>query len=119
MTDVYNGPIELGALVEFDSRVGDFACPFTFLAFPIKLVGQHGVPTDQDAEAYIAAVQGEGVKVGVWTQSPVDGTAYTAVDQEQIAKLNEAINQLIERGQFTADFAEQLCDRLFQGGCVE
>jgi len=119
MSDSYNGPIALEALVDFDTRFGDFPCPFTFLAFPVEHVGEHGVPTNHDAEAYIAAVQSEHVPVGIWTQSPVEGTAYAAVDQEQIPRLHEAIERLIERGDFTADFAAELCDRLFSSGRVE
>lgn len=81
MPEIYVGPIALEALVKFDARAEDSVCPFTFLAFPTQFIGKHGIPTDRDAEAYIAAVQGEGVKVGIWTQSPVDGTAYVAVDR--------------------------------------
>lgn len=113
MCDSYDGPIALDALVDFDTRTGDFAYPFTFLAFPVEHVGEHGVPMDRDAESYIAAIQSEKVPVGIWTQSPVEGTAYAAVDQEQIPRLHEAIERLIERGDFTVDFAAKLCDRLF------
>jgi len=114
MPEIYIGPIALEDLFSFDTRAEDSACPYTFLAFPTQLVGEHGIPTNPDAEAYIAAVQSEGVPVGIWTRSPVEGTAYAAVDQEQISSLHEAIKRLTGRGQFTSEFAEELCERLFQ-----
>ncbi len=119
MSEKYNGPIVLDALVDFDTRTQNVECPFTFLAFPTQLIGEHGIPTGPDAEAYIAAVQSGGVPVGIWTQSPVEGSAYAAVDREHISRLHEAIKRLTERGQFTTDFASVLCNRLFRIVCVE
>ncbi|TWU44746.1 hypothetical protein Poly51_58120 [Rubripirellula tenax] len=41
------------------------------------------------------------------------------LSRQLISNLRDAIERLIGRGQFTAKFAEQLCDRLFQNGRAE
>ena len=106
----YDGPINLGLLVDLDSLAADGASHWTFLAFPARTVNEHGVPADSDAQRYIAAIQSTGVPVGIWRNSPVTGTAYAAVTQDVISQLHTAIGSLAE---FPDSFAEALCERLF------
>ena len=73
-------------------------------------MNEHGVPSDPDAQRYIAAVQSAGVPVGIWCNSPVDGTAYAAVTHEMIPQLHRAIEGL---SQFHESFAADLSERLF------
>jgi hypothetical protein len=105
---VYSGPIDLDSLVDLGSE-----CPFSFLAFPTSGVNGQGVPTDVDAQRYIAAVQAAGVPVGIWLATPVEGTAYAAVSRESIPLLRQVTEQLADNGDFQATFAADLCERLF------
>ena len=107
----YDGPIEIDALVDLDALAADGACHWTFLAFPAHTVSEHGVPTDVHAQQYIAAVQSAGVPVGIWCNSPVDGTAYAAVAHDIIPQLHTAIEHLT---QFNDTFAADLSERLFR-----
>ena len=106
----YAGPIDLETLVDLDSLADRGASHWTFLAFPTHTVNDHGVPTDRDAQRYIAAVQSAGVPVGIWCNSPVDGTAYAAVAHDTIPQLHAAIENL---SQFPNTFAADLSERLF------
>jgi hypothetical protein len=108
---VYSGPIDLDALIDLDSLDTSVACHWTFLAFPNSSVNEHGVPADADAQRYIAAVQSAGVPVGIWRDTPVDGTAYAAVTHETIPQLHNAIEKL---SQFSDSFAADLSERLFR-----
>ena len=103
-----SGPIDLDSLVDLGSE-----CPYTFLAFPSSGVNEHGVPTDVDAQRYIAAVQAAGVSVGIWLTTPVKGTAYAAVAHDSIPLLHRATEQLSDNGDFRGSFAADLCERLF------
>lgn len=103
---VYSGPIDLNALIDLDSLYANGACHWTFFAFPTSMVNEHGVPSDIDAQRYIAA----GVPVGIWRNTPVDGTAYAAVTRETIPQLHLAIESLT---QFHDSFAAELSERLF------
>ena len=107
----YTGPIDIDSLVDLDSLADRGASHWTFLAFPASTVTDHGVPADSDAQQYIAAVQSAGVPIGIWCNSPVDGTAYAAVSHDTIPKLLAAIKTLT---QFTDSFAADLSERLFR-----
>jgi hypothetical protein len=106
---VYSGPIDLERLVDLGSE-----CPYTFLAFPTSTVNEHGVPADLDAQRYIAAVQGEGVPVGIWLTTPVDGTAYAGVAHDSIPLLQDVTERLAATDEFAGSFAADLCERLFR-----
>ena len=106
----YSGPVDLDALIDLDSLAAAGASHWTFLAFPISTVDSHGVPIDSDAQRYIAAIQAAGVPVGIWCNSPVEGTAYAAVTHDAISRLHSAIDGLT---QFPASFAADLTERLF------
>ena len=107
---VYAGPIDLDALVDLDSLADRGASHWTFLAFPSHTVNEHGVPSDLDAQRYVAAIQSAGVPVGIWCNSPADDTAYAAVAHETIPQLHAAIENL---SQFSDTFAADLTKRLF------
>ena len=106
---VYSGPIDLDSLIDLTSED-----PYTFLAFPVSSVNEHGVPADIDAQRYIAAVQAAGVPVGIWVVTPVEGTAYAAVGKGSIPLLHRATAQLVEQGEFPESFAADVCERLFR-----
>ena len=106
----YAGPINLETLVDLDSLVDRIASHWTFLAFPSHSINEHGVPANNDAQRYIAAIQSAGVPVGIWRNSPVDGTAYAAVARDTIPQLHAAIDNL---SQFPETFAADWSERLF------
>lgn len=106
----YAGPIDLDALVDLDSLAASGVCPWTFLAFPSCTLNGQGVPSDPDAQRYIAAIQSAGVPVGIWRNSPSIGSAYAAVTQDVIGQLHQVIENL---GQYPESFAVDLSERLF------
>ncbi len=108
---VSSGPIDLDSLVDLDSLAACGTSHWTFLAFPAHTVNEHGVPSDPDAQRYIAAVQSVGVPVGIWCNSPVDGTAYAAVARNTIPQLHAALENL---NQFHDSYAADLSERLFR-----
>jgi hypothetical protein len=107
----YSGPIDLDALIDLDLLYTDGGCPYTFFAFPISTITEHGVPSDPDAQQYVAAVQSAGVPVGIWRNTIIEGTAYVGVTHENISQLHHSIEKLT---QFPDSFAADLCDRLFR-----
>ena len=107
----YDGPINLSALVDLDSLAADGASHYTFFAFPISTLDEHGLPTDSDAQHYIAAVQSTGVPIGIWLNTPVNGTGYAAVAHDSISQLHDAIAGLTE---FPESYAADLCEKLFR-----
>ncbi|QDV27568.1 hypothetical protein [Aureliella helgolandensis] len=107
----YAGPIDLNALVDLDSLAADGAGHYTFFAFPISTLDAHGLPSDPDAQRYIAAVQSAGVPIGIWLNSPVDDTGYAAVMHENISQLHDVVAGLT---QFPDSYAADLCERLFR-----
>ena len=108
---LYDGPIDLDSLVDLDSLAGEGACHWTFFGFPRSMLDEYGLPSDLDAQRYIAAVQSTGVPIGIWHNSPVDDTVYAAVTNDHILQLNDAIAGLT---QFPDSYAADLCDRLFR-----
>ena len=107
----YAGPIDLNSLVDLDSLAAAGASHYTFFAFPLSTLDEQGLPSDSDAQHYIAAVQSAGVPIGIWLNSPVDDTGYAAVTHENISQLHEAINRLT---QFPDSYAADLCEKLFR-----
>jgi hypothetical protein len=110
----YSGPIDLAHLTDLAAIYASGECPYTFLAFPISSVNEHGVPDDSDAQRYIAAVQSAGVPVGIWLTSPVDDTAYAAVAHDSIRLLHRTIESLTSDGTFSPTFAADLSEQLFR-----
>ncbi|QEG25124.1 hypothetical protein MFFC18_50470 [Mariniblastus fucicola] len=113
----YAGPIDIDSLVDLDSLAERGASHWTFLAFPASNVTDDGVPADFDAQQYIAAVQSAGVPVGIWLNSPVDGTAYAAVAHDAISQLIAATKNLAHLPEaFAADISERLFREASGGG---
>jgi hypothetical protein len=111
---VYSGPIDLDRLIDLDPLHAAGECPYTFLAFPASGVNDYGVPTNTDAQRYVAAIQAAGVPVGIWLATPVDGASYAAVAHDSIPLLHRTIETLTETGQFPASFAADLSEQLFR-----
>ena len=107
----YDGPIDLDALIDLNSLDSNSACHWTFFAFPLSTLNKHGLPSDAEAQRYIAAVQSTGVPIGIWFNGPADDTGYAAVTRENISRLNDAIVGLT---QFPDSYAADLCERLFR-----
>lgn len=111
----YDGPIELANLVNLDVSAAEGACHWTFFAFPTSTLDEYGLPSDLEAQQYIAAVQSTGVPIGIWLHSAVDDTGYAAVTHENISRLNDAIAGLT---QFPDSYAADLSERLFRDAVV-
>ena len=107
----YSGPIDLKTLVDLDALCDQGAEHYTFLAFPKSLVNEYGLPADEEAQEYIAAVQATGVPVGIWLNSPIEDTGYAAVTSENSQRLRDAIEGLIR---YHEAYASELCERLFR-----
>ncbi|PHQ36114.1 hypothetical protein [Rhodopirellula bahusiensis] len=107
----YDGPIDLDTLVDLDSLAVDGVCHWTFFAFPLSTLDEHGLPSDPEAQRYIAAVQSTGVPIGIWLNGIADDTGYAAVTHENTSELNNAIAGLT---QFPDSYAADLCERLFR-----
>lgn len=73
----YDGPIDLDALVDLDSLAVNGVCHWTFFAFPLSTLDEHGLPSSQEAQRYIAAVQSTGVPIGIWLNGIADGSLYS------------------------------------------
>jgi hypothetical protein len=110
----YSGPIDLDQLFDPQPLYERGECPYSFFAFPLSIANQHGVPNDQQAQEYIAAVQADGVPVGIWLATPVEGTAYAVVRPGDIELLHRTIEQLADTRRFSNTFAAELCEKLFQ-----
>lgn len=107
----YDGPIDLDALVDLDSLTVDSVCHWTFFAFPLSTVDEHGLPSDPEAQQYIAAVQSTGVPIGIWLNGVADDSGYAAVTHENISWVKDAIAGLT---QFSNSYASDLCEKLFR-----
>ena len=107
----YVGPIDLNSLVDLDSLAAKGTSHYTFFAFPLSTLDEHGLPSSSEAQHYIAAMQSTGVPIGIWLNPPVDDTGYAAVTHENIPQLHDAISGLT---QFPDSYAADLCERLFR-----
>ena len=83
--------IDINELIDLDSLTPSKAGHYTFFAFPLSTMNKDGLPSDPDAQRYIAAIQTKGVPVGICLNSPTDNTGYAAVTHDNIDKLNDAI----------------------------
>jgi len=110
----YSGPIHVDQLFDPQPVWERGECPFTFLAFPVSAVNHYGVPVDMNAQEYIAAVQAEGVPVGIWLTTPVEGTGYAVVRKADIESLLKVVEMLETSKRFSEHFAARLTERLFQ-----
>jgi hypothetical protein len=68
-----SGPIDLERLIDAQELLSGGSQPWIFLAFSRNILNHEGVPEDLEAQEYIAAVQCEGVPVGIWIDTPTAG----------------------------------------------
>lgn len=111
----YDGPIDIDELVDLNSLAVEGMHHWTFFAFPISTLNELGLPSDMEAQRYIAAVQSTGVPIGIWLNGIADDTGYAAVTHENISRLNDAIAGL---NQFPDSYAADLCERLFRNAAA-
>lgn len=88
-------------------------CPWTFFAFPRVFADSAGFPPDDDAKRLFAALQGQGIPVGTWLNSPVKDTAYFACPKEAIGRLHDALSAMEKRGDFEVGFCAKRTEYLF------
>ncbi len=110
----YSGPIDLEQLIDLASLYANGECPYTFFAFPISSIDEHGLPENTEAQRYIAAVQTAGVPVGIWLTSPAEDTGYAAVAHRSIPLLHRTIESLTTNGLYSDSFAADLSEQLFR-----
>ena len=105
----------MNAATPFDAdaywRAGN--CPWTFFAFPRDFADDAGLPPDDDAKRLLAALQGQGIPVGTWVNTPVEDTAYFACPKEAIGRLNDALSMLEKQGEFEEGFCAKRTEYLF------
>ena len=111
---VYSGPIDLDLLIDPQSLYNRGEHPYSFFAFPVSSVNENGVTNDIQAQEYIAAVQAEGVPIGIWLKTPVEGTAYAVVGHADIHSLHRTVEMLIQSKRYSEHFAKELCEKLFR-----
>ena len=107
-----SGPIDLERLIDAQELLSGGSQPWTFLAFSRNILNHEGVPEDLEAQEYIAAVQCEGVPVGIWIDTPTAGVAYAFIGPEQILTLDKTLTSFQESGRFPERYAEKLTERL-------
>ncbi len=88
-------------------------CPWTFFAYPRVFADDAGLPPDDDAKQLLAALQGRGIPVGTWVNTPVEDTANFACPKEAIGCLNDALSTLEEQGEFEKGFCTKRTEYLF------
>ncbi len=89
-------------------------CPYTFLAFPASAVDENGLPSNPEARQYVARVQSEGVRIGIWLDTPVENTGYAFVNPEDINVLRDVLETLEAKGVYSSGFASDLSERLLR-----
>src|SRR5262249_22815004 len=88
-------------------------CPWTFFAFPRAFADTAGFPPDDEAKRLFVALQGQGIPVGTWVNSPVEDTVYFACPKEAIGRLNDALSALEKQGEFEEGFGAKRTEYLF------
>lgn len=103
--------IDVASLIDAKVLLARDEFPYTFLAFPPNCVGQDGLPTDPEAQEYLAVVQSLGVKVGIWVATPTTDS-YAFVGPSDIDTLHTGLDALEKSGRFPKGYAERLSNRL-------
>ena len=88
-------------------------CPWTFFAYPNELRDELGLPPDDDAKRLLVELGCRGIRAGIWSNSPMDDTTYFACPKEDIARLNEALAELENNGDFEVGFCGKRTEELF------
>ena len=105
--------VNIGSLLDVDAYWREGGQPWTFFAYPTSLADSNGFPSDKDAIHLLAELQARGVRVGVWKNSPVEGTCYFACVREEREKLHLALENLESEGRFGREFLAKRCEELF------
>jgi hypothetical protein len=69
-------------------------CPWTFFAYSRKLADADGLPPDEQACQILALLHSRGLRVGPFTNSPVERVAYLACHKDDIASVTALIREL-------------------------
>lgn len=69
-------------------------CPHTFFAYPKSLADADDLPPDERARELLRELHLRGLRVGPFTNAPVDGTAYLACHQDDRSSVHDAIQDL-------------------------
>jgi hypothetical protein len=88
-------------------------CPWTFFAFPRVFADAAGLPPDDDAKRLLAPLQGHGIPVGTWVNSPVEDTVCFACPKEAIGRVNETVSAMEKQGEFEKGFCAKRTEYLF------
>jgi hypothetical protein len=66
-----------------------------------------------DAKRLLAALQGQGIPVSTWLDTPVEDTAYFACPKEAVGRVNEAVSAMEKQGDFEEGFCAKRTEYLF------
>ena len=108
-----SGPIDLERLIDAQELLSGGSQPWTFLAFSRNILNHEGVPEDLEAQEYIAAVQCEGVPVGIWIDTPTAGVtkrkphSLRAVGHPTTSSPPAPSRQRLQHGQGQSDCTSQ------------
>lgn len=108
--------VELDRTILFDAdafyRAGRIPSPF--LAFPSELADSDGLPVDDEAIAFLAAMQRRGVPFGAWRLPPGSAHAHVwvVVKHEDSRLVSEAMAALRADGTIGRGYIRQLSERL-------
>ena len=88
-------------------------CPWTFFAYPTSLAVGRGLPPDNEACELLALLQGRGIDVAIWVNGIAEDTTYFACRNEDIERLNHAIQELEDSGMIEKNFCSKRSEHLF------
>ncbi|MEE2937842.1 MAG: hypothetical protein VYA84_17785 [Planctomycetota bacterium] len=105
--------VKIDLLFDADEYRRTGECPWTFFAYPTSLPTDHGLPLDDDACRYLAAIQSRGIEVAVWGDGVAKNTTYFACRRDDIQRLTDVVNSLETTELFGENFAAIRSEELF------
>ena len=105
--------IHLDQLFDADEYWRSGGCPWTFFAYPTSLAGSRGLPPDDEACRFLAAIQARGIDVAIWVREIAENTTYFACRRDDIQRLQDAVRELEDGEQFAEDFCAKRTEELF------
>ena len=75
----------------WSSREG---CPWTFFAYLREYATTDGMPTDSQACEMLSTLHSRGLRVGPWTNAPMEELAYFGCHKDDIQALSTALEEL-------------------------